>query len=192
MPVVQRDDQTAGLLKTVERTARVEGADRPDVVQVKAQGEGSQRVQLASDPFAFTAIDEETYGQMRASQPDAPSGSKIVDFAKQFVNTPYVWGGSGPLGFDCSGFTQYVYKQVYGIDLPRVSYQQGQGGRAVDMGDLQPGDLIFLDNSSRNKGADHVGIYLGNGQYIDAPKPGGTVGIRKFNPAAGWWARRYA
>lgn len=114
--------------------------------------------------------------------------SGLVNFAKKFLGTPYVWGGTSPSGFDCSGFTQYVMKE-FGINLPRVSYQQGQGGKAVGNGDLRPGDLVFWDNSSRNAGADHVGIYIGNGQYIHAPQPGSSVKISSLG--GNYWARRY-
>jgi cell wall-associated NlpC family hydrolase len=100
-----------------------------------------------------------------------------LDAAKKFVGTPYVWGGSSPLGFDCSGFTQFVFRQ-FGVNLPRMSNQQGFGGSAVNYADAKPGDLIFWDNSTRNNGADHVGIYLGNGMLISAPKPGDHVKIQ--------------
>ena len=112
----------------------------------------------------------------------------IADFAKQFLGTPYVWGGTSPSGFDCSGFTQYVMKK-FGINIPRVSYQQGNGGKAVGSGDLQVGDLVFWDNSSRNNGADHVGIFIGNGKYIHEPQPGESVKISSLG--GNYWARRY-
>jgi cell wall-associated NlpC family hydrolase len=87
-----------------------------------------------------------------------------VRLAKSFVGMPYIWGGTDPnRGFDCSGFTQYVYKKAFGIDLPRVSYQQANSGRRVGLSALQPGDLVAWDNSSRNNGADHIAIYLGGG-----------------------------
>lgn len=114
--------------------------------------------------------------------------TSLVNFAKKFVGTPYVWGGTSPSGFDCSGFTQYVMKE-FGINLPRVSYQQGQGGKSVSSGDLRAGDLVFWDNSSRNVGADHVGIYIGGGKYIHAPQPGSSVKISSLG--GDYWARRY-
>lgn len=101
----------------------------------------------------------------------------LIAKAKEYVGTPYAWGKSSPLGFDCSGFTQYVFKQ-FGVNLPRMSNQQGFGGTSVTYGNAKPGDLIFWDNSSRNNGADHVGIYLGNGMLISAPKPGDRVKIQ--------------
>lgn len=112
----------------------------------------------------------------------------VVDFARQFIGTPYKWGGTSPSGFDCSGFTQYVMRQ-FGVNLPRVSYQQGAGGKRVGSGDLRAGDLVFWDNSSRNAGADHVGIYIGGGKYIHAPQPGESVKIS--NLGGNYWARRY-
>lgn len=104
--------------------------------------------------------------------------SGLIDAAKKFIGTPYKWGGTSPTGFDCSGFTQYLYRQV-GINLPRVSYQQGNYGEHIGIDQAKPGDLVFWDNSSRNPGADHVAIYLGDGYVIHAPKPGDAVKISR-------------
>lgn len=134
---------------------------------------------------------ETSVSSSRGDSPSAGGGkgnSSLVDFAKRFLGTPYKWGGTSPSGFDCSGFTQYVFKQ-FGINLPRISYQQGNGGKAVAKGDLRPGDLVFWDNSSRNVGADHLGIYIGGGKYIHSPQPGSAVKIS--NLGGGYWARRY-
>lgn len=117
------------------------------------------------------------------------SGSAIVDFAKQYIGTPYVWGGTSlKNGVDCSGFTQAVFAK-FGITIPRISNQQGSGGQAVGRKDLRPGDLVFWDNSSRNNGADHVGIYIGGGKFIAAPRPGGHVEIS--NLYGNYFGRRY-
>jgi cell wall-associated NlpC family hydrolase len=117
------------------------------------------------------------------------SGSTLIEFAKQWIGTPYKWGGTSlKSGVDCSGFTQAVFAK-FGITIPRISNQQGYGGKAVPHGNLQPGDLVFWDNSERNNGADHVGIYIGGGQFIAAPKPGGSVEIS--NLYGDYWGRRY-
>lgn len=116
-------------------------------------------------------------------------GGGLVKEAMRYIGTPYVWGGTSPLGFDCSGFTSYVYKNVLGITLPRVSYQQGNGGQGVAREQMAPGDLVFWDNSSRNNGADHVGIYIGNGKFVSAPEPGQSVKVS--NLYGNYWARRY-
>jgi cell wall-associated NlpC family hydrolase len=76
----------------------------------------------------------------------------------------------------------------FGVHIPRVSADQGRSGKAVGRDGMRPGDLVFWDNSSRNVGADHVGIYIGNGLYIAAPRPGGAVEIGHLY--GDYWARR--
>lgn len=115
------------------------------------------------------------------------SRERVGQFARQLLGTPYVFGGSDPdKGLDCSGFVQYVLKQV-GVGLPRISAQQAGAGIKTDLSKLQMGDLVAWDNSSRNNGADHIAIYLGNGQIIEAPRPGLGVRIRTLDGNEGAW-----
>jgi len=94
----------------------------------------------------------------------AVSGQDIVNYAQQFLGTPYVWGGNSlKSGVDCSGLVQQVYKN-FGISVPRVTYDQIGVGKGVGMKDLQAGDLIFFDTDKSSGGADHVGIYIGDGK----------------------------
>lgn len=103
-------------------------------------------------------------------------GTDIGEYASKFVGTPYVWGGNSLTGgIDCSGLVQQVYKK-YGINLPRTTYDQIGEGAPISMKGLRPGDLVFFDTSSRS-GPDHVGIYLGDGKMIHAPRPGKAVEI---------------
>ena len=98
------------------------------------------------------------------------AGNSIADFALQFLGTPYVYGGSSPSGFDCSGFTMYVFSQ-YGYSLPHGSASQMGCGYAVSRSDLQPGDLVFFYDPTYDYGgggATHVGIYIGGGQFVHA------------------------
>ncbi|WP_158607527.1 C40 family peptidase [Flexivirga caeni] len=104
--------------------------------------------------------------------PTPAPASGIVAIAERFVGVPYVYGGSTPAGFDCSGFTQYVYS-LAGQSIPRTA--TAQMFAATSVSSPQPGDLIFFGSSSY---AYHVAIYIGNGMMIDANHPGGTVGIR--------------
>ncbi|ARD41118.1 C40 family peptidase [Actinomyces gaoshouyii] len=98
--------------------------------------------------------------QARPAAPAASaSGSSIVSIAMQYVGTPYVYGGSSPSGFDCSGLVQYVYARA-GISLPRTSGAQAAAGTAVSMAEARPGDIVYYGY--------HVGIYAGNGMMIDA------------------------
>ena len=104
--------------------------------------------------------------------PVSANGSSIADFAMQFKGVPYVWGGASPRGFDCSGFTMYVYSQ-YGYSLPHTAtgqWKSGLGTRIYNISDLQPGDLVFFCDPSRSNGkaCSHAGIYIGNGQHIHA------------------------
>lgn len=111
-----------------------------------------------------------------------------VEYARSAVGTPYVWGGTNlQSGVDCSGFIQAVFAKA-GIELPRISYQQANLGKRVGYKGLRPGDLVGWDNSSRNNGADHVAIYLGNGMIIEAPRPGLSVRIRQIGKdlEGGW------
>ncbi|WP_143426841.1 C40 family peptidase [Georgenia soli] len=91
------------------------------------------------------------------------SGSAIVDYARQFLGVPYVWGGTTPAGFDCSGFTSYVFAQ-FGTSLPRTSGAQASTGTRVSAAEARPGDLVTWPG--------HVGIYTGNGNNIAARQPG--------------------
>lgn len=95
------------------------------------------------------------------------SGSSVVAYAKQYLGSKYVSGGASPKGFDCSGFTTYVYKH-FGISLNRTSSGQASNGRAVGRNELQVGDIICFSNSSSSKRIGHVGIYVGGGQFIHA------------------------
>lgn len=117
----------------------------------------------------------------------APRG--LISFARRFLGTPYVWGGTSPNGFDCSGFTQYVYKQ-FGVNLPRISADQARAGKRIGLGDLKPGDMVAWDNSSRNNGADHIAIYIGNGLIIEAPRPGRSVQITSLYDTGNAWGVR--
>ena len=104
---------------------------------------------------------------------DSGITSRILADAESFMGVPYLWGGTTPGGFDCSGFVQYVYARA-GINLPRVTTQQVQQGDAVSMGDVQPGDLYFWDKGGK---VYHVAIAIGNGKYIHAPRPGKSVSV---------------
>ena len=102
-------------------------------------------------------------------------GQEIADYALQFVGYPYVYGGNSPSGFDCSGFTSYVYRQ-FGYSLNRSAASQLSNGTPVSMSELQPGDLVlFKKSGTGSKAASHVGIYIGNNQFVHASTS--TVGV---------------
>ena len=107
------------------------------------------------------------------------SNSDIAATAKQYLGTGYVYGGASPRGFDCSGFTMYVYSQ-HGHSLPHSAtsqWQSGLGPRVYSISELQPGDLVFFNDPSRNAGkaCSHAGIYTGDGQFIHSSSRSGGV-----------------
>jgi cell wall-associated NlpC family hydrolase len=107
--------------------------------------------------------------------------NKIEREAKSFLGTKYVWGATGPSKFDCSGFTQWVYRDA-GIKIPRVSRHQAEVGEYVSYENLKKGDMVFFDTKKRRTGrVCHVGIYLGNNNFIHASSGAKKVVICNFN-----------
>ncbi|TDU76467.1 C40 family peptidase [Streptomyces sp. KS 21] len=111
----------------------------------------------------------------RATTPPAPAdgtrAARAVAFAYGAIGKPYVWGATGPGSFDCSGLTQAAWRSA-GVSLPRTTYTQINAGQRVSRDQLAPGDLVFFYS-----GVTHVGLYIGNGQMIHAPRPGSTVRV---------------
>ena len=110
---------------------------------------------------------------------DSPQSQKIVDCAKQIAakHIPYVWGGTSMNGFDCSGFTQYVYREA-GIGLPRTAAQQASAVKRISVSDAKPGDLLFWGSRGNEY---HVAIYIGGNEFIAAPEPGQSVSVQHIS-----------
>ncbi len=107
----------------------------------------------------------------------------IIAESEKYLGVPYVWGGFTPLGFDCSGLVQYVYKQL-GITLERSTYYQVHQGKTVSRSELMPGDLIFFTGTPNDPNdISHVGIYKGNDLFIHSPNPGDYVRVSNLNSA---------
>ena len=115
------------------------------------------------------------------------SGNKIVETAKKYLGVPYVYGGTSPSGFDCSGFVYYVLK-IHGITVPRTCATMYNYGTQISKSDLQPGDLVFFQGTSA-AGISHVGIYVGNGQFIHSPHRGKVVSFSDLS--SGYYANHY-
>ncbi|MBM7551685.1 C40 family peptidase [Thalassobacillus pellis] len=111
---------------------------------------------------------------------------QVVSIAKQYLGVPYQWSGSSPSGFDCSGFTSYVFGKV-GIDLPAGSYNQYDEGTYVSRSELKPGDLVFFSGTYKS-GISHVGIYIGGGDMISATY---SRGIDIDSVFSGYWSDYY-
>ncbi|MEH7492734.1 C40 family peptidase [Neobacillus niacini] len=174
--------------------AAAEGTLQAQLAQQEAEQQAAEqaRLQLEQQSLVTTTTTTLTPTPALASAPapapatptaiaanvtSSASANAVIANAKQYLGVPYVWGGSTPSGFDCSGFVSYVYRSV-GISLPRTSSAQQNVGTRISLNQLQPGDLVF-----RGSPAYHVGIYIGGGQYIHAPQTGDVVKIAPFNPS---------
>lgn len=117
------------------------------------------------------------------------SGEDIVNKSLEYLGVPYVWGGFTPVGFDCSGLVQYVYRQL-GIELERTTFYQVHQGVTVSRDELKPGDLLFFTTDDDNPSSiSHVGIYKGNDLFVQAPKAGDVVRVSNLNSA--YYSNRY-
>lgn len=123
-----------------------------------------------------------------ARQNVAEKTSDLVVTAMGFLGVPYRLGGTNAeTGFDCSGFVRAIYSQTMGKVLPRVSAEQANATQQIDRSDLKPGDLVFFNTMRRT--FSHVGIYVGDGKFIHAPRTGASVRVESMQTS--YWARRF-
>lgn len=151
-----------------EVTARIEQLQTQLAAFAPAQTSSVSGAQFAQQMSALTDA-----GQTSTAT-GSSKGAAVVADARKYLGVPYVWGGTDPAtGLDCSGLVQRVYKDL-GYDLPRVSYQQAEAGRAVEGGlaNAQPGDILAFGSPVH-----HVAIYIGDNQMIEAPRPGKNVQV---------------
>jgi cell wall-associated NlpC family hydrolase len=156
--------------------------------QLRILAEARLRAQLAAARQASAEAQVTDVVGASAVTPDGISVAPpsryggVVGVAMQYLGVPYVWGGTSPGGFDCSGFVMFVYAQM-GVSLPHHAADQFNYGTPVSRDQLEPGDLVFFD------GLGHVGIYIGGGQFIHAPHTGDVVKISGLDDS--WYAATY-
>ncbi|MEJ8636879.1 MULTISPECIES: C40 family peptidase [Streptomyces] len=168
---------------TAEEKARLAAIERKkaDEARRKAEQKAEQEAKAEAERQRREKEREQNQGGGTGTAPGTGTGSgssdgtstakaaKVLDFARAQIGKPYVWGAAGPSSYDCSGLTQAAWKTA-GVSLPRTTWDQVKTGKRVETKDLLPGDLVFFyDDIS------HVGIYIGDGKMIHAPKPGANV-----------------
>ncbi|MHC1720186.1 MAG: NlpC/P60 family protein [Clostridiaceae bacterium] len=154
------------------------------LVSLGSYSSGGTSKAVAASLNNITSIRNSTKSYVPSRGAASVSTNAVVAYASNFLGTPYRWAANGPNAFDCSGFTSYVFRH-FGISLPRTSSSQQSVGVAVSRSELRPGDLVFFGSP-----AHHVGIYVGNGCYIHAPRTGDVVKVSPLDRSDYSGARR--
>lgn len=152
------------------------------LIKITGEANGWNRIETADGEKGWVNADYLNY-----NEPVNAKVQKVISVAKAQMGKPYRWGATGPSSFDCSGLMQYAFKNGAGVSLPRVSRDQAKVGKKVSKAELQPGDLVFFARGGR---INHVGMYVGNDQYIHAPQTGDVVKISKLSSRTLYTARR--
>ncbi|KUN98953.1 C40 family peptidase [Streptomyces caeruleatus] len=156
-------------LAAIEKRKQEEAARKAEEL-ARQQAEAERQRQEAAQQQESTEPPADSSSSDSSSDSSyATKAEKALAFARSQIGKPYVWGATGPDSYDCSGLTQAAWKAA-GVDIPRVTYDQVNAGTTVPLSSAQPGDLVFFYDD-----VTHVGIYIGNGMMIHAPKPGAYV-----------------
>ena len=173
-------DQQAKLAAEARAAAAAEAAQAAAEARAAAAAEPTQaaaeaRAAAAAEPTQAAPGYQHTGSNSSGSVSASGKAAEAVQIAMRYLGVPYVWGGSSPSGFDCSGLVMYVYAQL-GVSLPHSAASQYGYGTHVSRSELEPGDLVFFGNPIH-----HVGIYVGNGDMINAPHTGADVRIQPLD-----------
>lgn len=182
---ISKEQEAAnGVLAEIEEQRRIEEKKKADEeakkeAERKAEEERKHKLELEQQQQVQqpqTPIEDTTDDTYEKPVTGSGTGLDIVSYASNFLGVPYVWGGTTPDGFDCSGLVQYLYRHYGYTDIPRVSQDQQNYGMDVSLDSLQPGDLLFF-----GRPATHVAIYVKDGYMLHAPQTGDVVKIQAIN-----------
>ncbi|MFE7269099.1 NlpC/P60 family protein [Streptomyces sp. NPDC057623] len=167
LAAIEKRKQEEAARKAAELAKQQAEAERQR--QEAAQQQESNEPPTDSSSSDSSSSDSSSSDSSSSDSSYATKAEKALAFARSQIGKPYVWGATGPDSYDCSGLTQAAWKAA-GVDIPRVTYDQVNAGTTVSLASAQPGDLVFFYDDIT-----HVGIYIGNGMMIHAPKPGAYV-----------------
>lgn len=160
-------------------------------VSEKKVAEVTSRSSARREETSTTQVEEKKQEETKTettTKETSSKGSEVVAMAKKYLGSRYVYGGSSPSGFDCSGFTMYIYKQ-FGVSLSHSATAQSSKGTKVEKKDLQTGDIVFFTDYKTGKGIGHCGIYVGGGSFIHASTE--KTGVITSSIYSGSHAKRY-
>jgi cell wall-associated NlpC family hydrolase len=169
--LAQQQAQAAELARQQALQAQQQAAQAQQNAQTQQQAPKTQQSTSGSSSSAPAASSD------TSNLSNSDKASTVIAYAEQFLGVPYVWGGTSPSGFDCSGLMQYVFHSV-GVNLPRIASDQQNVGVRISPNQVQPGDLVFMGSV-----AYHVGMYIGGGKWIQAPETGDVVKISNYDPS---------
>lgn len=164
--------------------SKVKVGDKEGYISSSLLSDKRQETSRSMTKFREKTAEESNKTENTSNVASSGNGSSVVATANQYIGSRYIYGGTAPSGFDCSGFTSYVYKK-YGVSLSRTAAGQYSNGVAVSKGELQPGDLVMFGKS----GINHVGIYIGGGKMIHAANPSRGVTTDTIN--SGYYGTNY-
>lgn len=164
--------------------SKVKVGDKEGYISSSLLSDKRQETSRSMTKFREKTAEESNKTENTSNVASSGNGLSVVATANQYIGSRYIYGGTAPSGFDCSGFTSYVYKR-YGVSLSRTAAGQYSNGVAVSKGELQPGDLVMFGKS----GINHVGIYIGGGKMIHAANPSRGVTTDTIN--SGYYGTNY-
>jgi cell wall-associated NlpC family hydrolase len=169
----------AAVAQSVKPSVVEQKKNERDILKIIADADGKLAAALALPAVETSAGGETSIGQF---------GSELVLRAMTLLGINYKFGGNTPeTGFDCSGLVRYVFKEAFGLSLPRRAEEISQKGQRISVEQLVPGDLVFFNTLKRT--FSHVGIYIGNNQFVHAPSSGNVVRVENIDKS--YWQQRF-